>query len=266
MTCCGLWCICTEMSSQASRSPLPSTAYVSLAEVLCWIAFGDAMAPNDLRAQVEGLRPPITDSRKERLRKFFAEQDKDVPEVPGLGYFHDRQMGLDRLTEAWLQLRDEVERGTIKVRGRHSPTYSLAEACMADVVELTGALLATFSQFDVSTGGVRRQPEGSPDVLWQGHPRSFDREFESFGDDMRAAGGYLMVEVVRDGVIQRWPRPVKVPRKSHDEVVAWCKRWMASGRGNGMDKAWQSFSDVPEHEGLSRDDVFRPAWREAKSG
>lgn len=252
-------------SPTIGRQALPDTHWVSLAEALTWIAFGDAMAPKDLRAQVEGHRPPTTDSLERRLRRFFAGHDEDLPELPGLGYFHEHRAGLDNLTQAWLQLREEVDRGTIKVRGRHSPTYSLADACMADAVELAGALLATFSQFDVSTGGVRRQPEGSPDVLWQDDPRSFDREFESFGDDMRAAGGYLMVEVERDGVIRRWPHPVKAPRKSHDEVVAWCKDWIASGRGNGMDKAWQAFHADPVNNGLSRDDVFRPAWKHAKA-
>ena len=253
-------------SAAQDRRTLCERPFVSLAEALTWIAFGDALAPNDLRAQVEGHRPPTTDSPEERLRKFFVGHDEVIPEIPGFGYFHDRWAGLDKLKQAWLQLRKEVDRGSIKVRGRYSPTYSLADACIADVVELSGALLATFSQFDVSTGGVRRQLEGSPDVLWQDDPHSFDREFESFSDDIRAASGYLMIEVERDGVIRRWPHPVKSPRMSHDEVVAWCKNWIATGRGNGMDKAWQSFCLVPEHVGLSRDDVFRPAWNEAKAG
>lgn len=265
VTCCGRWCICTEMSPQASPSNLPSGAYVSLAETLSWIAFGDAMSPDDLRAQVEGHRLPITDSPEERLRNFFAGHDEDVPEIPGLGYFHERRAGLEKLTHAWLQLRDEVGRGTVKLRGRHAPIYSLADACMANVVELTGDLLATFSQFDVSTGGVRRQPVGSPDVIWQGDPYSFDREFESFAGDARATEGYLMVEVERGDVIRRWPRPVKVRRKSHDEVVAWCKHWIESGQGNGMDKAWPVFHADPANVGLSRDHVFRPAWNEAKA-
>lgn len=188
-------------SAVSERRCLDDRPFVSLAEALTWIAFGDAMAPDDLRAQVKGHRPAVTNSPEERLRKFFAGHDEDVPEVPGLGYFQDRQVGLDRLTEAWRQTRDEVDRGTVKMRGRFTPTYSLADARLADAEELTGNLVATFSQFDVSTGGIRRQPEGSPDIMWQDDPHSFDREFDSFGDDARATGGYLLVEVERIGLL-----------------------------------------------------------------
>lgn len=187
--------------SAVERRALPDVPWVSVAEALTFIAFGDAMAQNDLRAQVEGHRPPITDSPEERLRKFFAGENEDVPEVPGLGYFHDRQWGLSRLTKAWHQIRDDVARGDVNVRGRFTPTYSLTDARLADVEELTGNLLATFSQFDVSTGGIRRQPEGSPDIMWQNDPHSFDREFDSFSDDARATGGYLLVEVERMGLL-----------------------------------------------------------------
>lgn len=247
------------------RRRLGERPFVSLAEALTWIAFGDAMTANVLQTRLESHRQPIIDSPPERLRKFFAGQNADASDGAGLGYFHDRQLGLVRLTEALRQLRDAVERGAVKVRGRFTPTYSLADAQLADVEDLTGTSFAKFSQFDVSTGGVRRQPHGSPDVLWQDDPHSFDRESEAFSDDARAADGYLFVEVERDDVLRRWPHPVKTPRMSHDEVVAWCKCWIASGRSNGMDKAWQSFSVAPEHVGLSRDDVFRPAWKEAKA-
>jgi hypothetical protein len=253
------------MSERFSRKTLPTTTYVSLSEALTWIAFGDAMPLDELRAQVEGHRPPNTDSPEERLRKFFIEADDRAPEVPGFGYFHERQSGLARLTEAWCQLREAVDSGDIKVRGRFTSSYSFADARLADVDELTGAMLATLSQFDLSTGGVRRQPCGSPDVLWQDDPHSFEREYEAWGDDARAAGGYLMVEVERNGVIRCWPHPIKAARISHDQVVAWCRRWIEAGRGNGMDKAWKSFKAEPDHIGLSRDDVFRPAWNEAKT-
>jgi hypothetical protein len=53
-------------------------------------------------------------------------------------------------------------------------------------------------------------------------------------------------------------------RKSHDEIVEWCRAWIAAGKGSGMDKAWPYFKADPVHAGLSRDDVFRPAWQEAK--
>ncbi|WP_019051635.1 hypothetical protein [Sphingobium xenophagum] len=246
------------------RDSLNNRKFVSLAEALTWIAFGDAMAADDLKTHVEGYPPPMTDTHEERLRKFFAGQDHYVANVAGSRHFVNRQVGLDKIIEAWHQLREEVEHGTIRMRGRLTETYSLADARLASVEDLSGNLLAEFPQFDISTGGIRREPGLSPYVLWSGDPQSFRREFEAFGGNPRALGGYLMVEVERDGVIRRWPHPVKAPRKSHDEVVAWCEHWIAAGKGNGHDKAWNAFKTLPEHHGLSRDDVFRPAWKDAK--
>lgn len=187
------------MTSRPPRRQLPGTKYVTLSEALTWIAFGDAMKCEELRVQVEGHRPPVSDDPNERVRKFFAHADEGAPDVPGIGHFEDRRSGLGRLTEAWRQLRDAVDRGNVKMRGRLTSKMSLADAYLAEVEELNGNILATFSQFDVSTGALRRQPEGSPSILWQGDPRSFDREYESFGDDARAADGYLLVEVERIG-------------------------------------------------------------------
>lgn len=188
-------------SSEIERRTLPNVPWVSLAEALTWIAFGDAMKADDLRAQVEGDRPPIADGAEKRLRKFFSNENESLPQVHGTGYFEHRQPGLVSLTEAWSQLRNEVDRGTVKVRGRFTPKYSLAGARLADVEDLTGAKLATFSQFDVSTGGIRRKPDGSPEVIWQYDPQSFDREVSSLADDAREADGYLLIEVDRSGLI-----------------------------------------------------------------
>lgn len=221
-------------SSPVERRHLGERPFVSLVEALTWVAFGDAMLPDDLRAQVEGHRPPVTGSPEERLRKFFAGDDADVPEVPGLSHFEDRQSGLGRLTVAWRQLRDEVERGSIKMRGRFSPTYSIADARLADVEELNGNFLATFSQFDVSTGGIRRQPNGSPDILWQDDTHSFNREFEAFGEDPRAAGGYLLVEVESDALLRHFPNPMSSPADPHIAAISTagaeneCRDWLAS--------------------------------------
>lgn len=73
-----------------------------------------------------------------------------------------------------------------------------------------------------------------------------------------------MVEVERDDIVRCWPRPTKQSCIPYSEVVAWCRRWIESGKGNGMDKAWKDFQAEPGHVGLSRDDVFRPAWKDAK--
>lgn len=191
----------TSQPSVKEHQNLPEDLWVSLAEALTWIAFGDAMTQKDLRKQVEGSRPPVTDSPEEQLRKFFAGKNDDVHEIPGLGYFRERQVGLDRLALAWRELRDAVDLGAVAARGRSTATFSEADARLADVARLTGRLLATFSQFDISAGGIRRQPENSPDVIWQDHPQSFDREVDSLGDDGRKADGFLMVVIERAGLL-----------------------------------------------------------------
>lgn len=59
-------------------------------------------------------------------------------------------------------------------------------------------------------------------------------------------------------------------RAEYEEVLAWCADWLASqrstGKGTGENIAWPDFKREPRHEGLSREDVFRPAFRAAKSG
>lgn len=235
-------------ASAVERRPLPDMLWLSLAEALTWIAFGDAMAQNDLREQVEGHRPPIKDAPEERLRQFFAGQNDAVLEVPGIGYFNDRQVGLDRLTLAWRQLRDAVDLGTVRVHGRFTRKYSLSDPELANFKDFTGNVIATFSQFDVSTGGIRRQPLGSPDVIWHNDPHSFDREF---GDDPRAASGYLMVEVRRDHLIAVFP-PCAAPTDSTIEVTS------TTGAENEC-RAWleNQFAADPNKQ-LSKDD-FRTA-------
>lgn len=58
---------------------------------------------------------------------------------------------------------------------------------------------------------------------------------------------------------------VAVERFTYDEVVSWCRDWIASGKGNGMDKAWLAFQRLPNAKGCARDTFFRPAWNEAKT-
>ncbi len=69
-----------------------------------------------------------------------------------------------------------------------------------------------------------------------------------------------------DDIEQICPAPIvfsPVPA-SNDQVIQWCRDWIANGNGSGMDNAWNSFKTIPAHSGLSRDDSFRPAWRTAK--
>ena len=56
----------------------------------------------------------------------------------------------------------------------------------------------------------------------------------------------------------------RVVPMSNNEVEAWCRAWIASGKGNGMDMAWNDFKILPRAKGLSRDDAFRPAFKSVK--
>ncbi|MEZ5784727.1 MAG: hypothetical protein R3D70_24790 [Rhizobiaceae bacterium] len=217
------------------------SVYISLAEALTLIAFGKPISQSELRVQVEGHRPQNTDSTQEQLQKFFSATGDRLPEVSGLGHFEDRDQGLTALSQAWRSLREKVEGGTVKVRGRFTSSYSAPDAHLADVMELNGHILASFSQFDVSTGGIRRQPQGSPDVLWRYHSDSFDREFEAFGDDPRSVEGYLFVEVEKSGLVSNnhADRMLRAPSvkgghaPSDEEIVAKAhemKAWGMDGR------------------------------------
>ncbi|WP_157573302.1 hypothetical protein [Novosphingobium sp. AAP83] len=253
------------MNEVTSKRTLPERTYVSLSEALTWIAFGDALEAHVLKAQVEGERLIETDGPEERMRKLWKGELQGLSEKHGAGFFHERKAGLERLRDAWLKLRDTVDQEKVKVRGRYTSTYSTCDASLADVAHLAGDVLSTFSQFDVSTGGIRRQPEGAPNVLWLEDPSSIGRELDSFITNQGTADGYLHVEVARENVIQCWPNPARLPRKSHTQVVEWCRNWIDGGHGNGHDHAWRAFQSDTNHAGLSRDYVFRPAWKEAKT-
>ena len=263
-------------SAPAAGQSFGERPFVSLSEALTWIAFSERLPLEDMRTQVEGERAPAMRDMEERKRQFFSGEGEDVPDVPGTGYFEDRPWGLDRLNGAWRQLRDAVDLGRVRVRGRFTSRYSLPEAHLADVQDLDGTVLATFSQFDVSTGGIRRQTEGSPEIHWGNHRDGAEREFDANAEkyntnsckpDLSAVEGYLLVEVEWAG-LKGNVSPFDFRngiRPSQSDTIKWCRQWIESGNGNGMDKAWKDFHTDPKHEGLSRDDCFRPAWRKAKT-
>jgi len=75
---------------------------------------------------------------------------------------------------------------------------------------------------------------------------------------------YKRIRVSALDLLRCFP-PSAVSPMTHDEIVVWCRAWINEGKGNGMDRAWDAFKALPEAQGLSRDDVFRPAWRDAKT-
>lgn len=190
------------------RRRLSEAPYVTLAEALTWMAFDDAIAEGDLRSLVE--RQIDHNGKSSR-------------------FFDEREQGLDRIAAAWADLRNWVDRGAVKVRGRYTRYYSEDEAFRSSIRSLSGARLQTFTQFDVSTGGIRRQLRGTPTVLWSEHEQSFDREFERFaenelpnGEKRPASEGYLFVEVETRGLKEQYsPRgsPRKQGRPPQDEKI-----------------------------------------------
>lgn len=58
-----------------------------------------------------------------------------------------------------------------------------------------------------------------------------------------------------------------IEKSTYADVVGWCRRYLAAGLGNDCDVAMAAFKLDPLYNpSFSRDDVFRPAWKEAKTG
>jgi hypothetical protein len=242
--------------------------FVSMTEAITWIAFGQAMTSEQLLRCVEGAQSSDPFYREQRLREFFRIADSQIPELPGFipaapgtGHFVDRECGLRQLQKAWRQIRDAVELKTITVRGSFTKSYSLEKARLSMVSNLNGNTLATFPQFDVTTGGLRRQPEGYPSVMWRDHYQSFDREVDSFLSDPRSGDGYLLVEVWREDLMKAFP--VAEPSQkvwSADDMAAW---WNAKGFTNGKE-ARDAFMKEDDTAGLS--ESFATCWRDRHPG
>lgn len=197
--------------------------HVSLTEALTWIAFGELIPSDDLRKQIEGDWPVDTECTEERLQRFFSRIEEPRPLVPGFGYFQDRERGLKKLSLAWRGLRRGVGSGAIQMWGRYTSNFTLADARLADAVTLTPEILMVFRQFDVTTGGIRRWPEGSPDVLWENHPSSFGREFASFSGDERARDGYLLIQIATPGLFKSYPSDDAIPANrqlNHTQIIS----------------------------------------------
>ncbi len=202
--------------------------FVTLAEALTWIAFRHSLDDAELCAAVIGV--PVIDERSndERLRAFLLAAANEPPAyaIHGLGPFLDREAALTHLAEAWRTIRANVDSDVWQIRGRYTPTYSLNEAQLAEPEVLPGSRIAAFSQFDITTGGIRRQPAGQPPVIWDGHPLAYEREWDSIAGDNRARDGYLIVEVRRDNLFPTFaeidhPRApsVKVGRPPPDDEI-----------------------------------------------
>lgn len=171
------------------------------------------------------------------------------------------------LNEAMERLADRGGNGVIGIRGRYIRSLrDLSQLPYADTVELTPSILRDYRHLHVSKWGLQR---GTGITSNQNGP-SFDEGFarwtsRSDDPDYFPDDGYFDVEVCRDDLMREFPAPPLAAKPSHDEVVSWCRHWIETGKGNGSARAWAAFQKMREFKGCSRDDVFRPAWNEAKT-
>lgn len=147
--------------------------------------------------------------------------------------------------------------------------YQIARTmCGAAVDQLESALLLAIEQGRIATRG-RKTATGEYQPLepiqWRGRAISaLSGAVRLITDGMQDEVWFHDIAVNRTGLLLEFPEQnTRAP--SHQEVVEWCRRYIDTGMGNGMNKAWETFRKDPEHKGLSRDDVFRPAWNEAKT-
>lgn len=115
-----------------------------------------------------------------------------------------------------------------------------------------------------------------PAELWSSDRLGFfDRGFWTDGehrqvDDATIGDDYDGDHTTYYGIELREALDLTGHRAGYEEAVSWCVEWFAKQRSAGLPTgekvAWPEFKTVERHIGLSRDDVFRPAFRAAKSG
>jgi hypothetical protein len=147
--------------------------------------------------------------------------------------------------------------------------YQIARmACGNSADDLERSLLLAIEQGRVSTIGTK-SPNG-PNVRleaveWRGGEIvSMDGTMQLTASGKPSAKWASNIGVNRQDLLHEFPPPSPAT-PTHRENVEWCCRFIKDGKGKGEGKAWPLFHADPNHAKLSRDFVFRPAWREAKS-
>lgn len=210
----------------------PDRPFVTLSEALSWIAFGISFDRDRLDQALNGRRFGSVDA-------------------------------YSLMEQAMEHLAINASGGRIALRGKYieHPSIDIRTVLTESIAPIR---LDDFAKFDI----LRDSLCHGKGLVWVSRG--------GFNERMPPAGrrdAYQYVTVDRADLLENFPNPLlsegalQVPlpaRPSHDEVVAWCRRWIADGKGNGMDPAWLVFRADPAHSGLTREDVFRPAWREAK--
>jgi hypothetical protein len=217
----------------------PSDAsFVTLSEALSWIAFGVALDHMAL------------DREANVLQSLF-------------GSINSQQQALE---EATFKLISKASGGHITVRGKFVEAHP-EDAEQVDTKEIEPVRFEDFAQFDILHDGLRR----GGGLTWYDDHSMSDRHHDCDGTKLFAS-----VKVNRAELLELFPLADEEPfgrgiqasntsMPSHDYIVQWCRDWIAEGKGNGMDKAWPAFNNDSRHMCVTRDDVFRPAWSEAKT-
>lgn len=185
--------------------------------------------------------------------KWIAFGDWTDGNTPWSNYAQAKQ----QFEEALVRFLDRASEGAISVRGRLAPRLD-ADPMSLETSDVPAARFHDCRQYDLTCAGLRRGEGllGFPEedgISYVYVHRPIDRhEF------------YRDVLVSCEDVVREFPASAVGPKTTHQDVVEWCKDWLASDRG-GEKKAWPVFSKEPRFKGCSRDDWFRPAWREVKT-
>jgi hypothetical protein len=165
---------------------------------------------------------------------------------------HEAKASQELLADAVCRLADLARAGKIEVTGKYSEAPNIYEEAMERRVIPTRDF-GDFRKLDLLHDGLRRG---------NGHAMRFGGEGFERAIMVGARNAYHSIEVFREALLTEFPPP-PVVRLTHQEVVDWCKNWIAAGNGNGGDKAWPDFENHPRRMGLARES-FRSAWNEAK--
>lgn len=212
----------------SAREPV-KTSWVSLAQAASWVAFYVSLGGYELELIIDADETSaLVDPR-----------------------YSDLEQGLAALLDAGSGLQPLVV-----FAGRYAAHY-YGGKYKADSELIEPQKLRNFGQPDWLRNGLLWGPP-SPH-----HPGSgYDRLWEDRRD------GFQDVHVEWTGLMATFPPRAHVPivRAKHDEVISWCRNWLADPKtGNGETPAWKVFQHIARFKGHSREDSFRPAWREAKT-
>lgn len=203
--------------------------FVPLSEAISWIAFGYALDTNRLTQAVDSF---ALGSPAETQRSL--------------------EIAVSDLT------RTASESGKIAIIGKYVPDHLLSTST-ALTERIDPIKFHDFARFDVIEDTLRY----GTGLTWIRSHNSSELSVSKRPD------AYIEVKVSRVDLLNHFPAISRQGRKatipSHEDVVDWCRNWIAGGKGSGMDKAWNVFKLNPAHRGLSRDEAFRPAWRDAKT-